>query len=119
MKTMKRAQRQRIDRLYNLIERVPFPASGTKTTAIAGLSGYAEDMRQFIPAIREVLFAMMAIDCGNPELIEDEDYKNPDEMLAAIEAWVALRASQQWAGQPREIKQFYKHAQGESPTDLR
>src|SRR5882672_8293151 len=104
---MNREDRKRIDRLYDLIAAVPFPASGSKSTTIAGLSSYAEDMRQFTPAIQNVLFGMMNLDCKNKELIEDEDYNNPDEMLTAIEKWIDLRKNQQWQGAPADIIKFY------------
>jgi hypothetical protein len=113
---MQKKERQRIGRLYDLIDAVPFPASGTKSTTIAGLGGYAEDMRQFTPAIKAVLLGIMALDCGNKELIEDEDYKNPDEMLTAMELWVNLRSSQQWQGQPVDIASFYKRRQDGAGT---
>jgi hypothetical protein len=105
---MNKKERSRIDRLYDVIEKVPLPISGTRSTTIASISGYTEDMREFMPAVKAVLMGIMAIDSRNEELVEDEDYKNPDELLTAIEKWIAVRNAEDWRTSVLSIMSFYK-----------
>lgn len=94
MKNM--TDRERLIELYDLADKVPFPHDGTgsATMSIKGYADYAADMREFIPAIKAAIFALV---CNNQRgLVKGEDYEDPDVIIPALKAWVADRAGQQW-----------------------
>ena len=75
---MDRKDRSRIDRLYDVVNAVPrIAGGGTATRTASALIGYTQDMELLSIAIKEVLFGIMSIDCGNEELIEDEATEIP------------------------------------------
>ncbi len=104
---MNKKERDWLSRLYSLAEAVPFPASGTKSTTISGMSSYAEDMRQFQPAYRKALFAVI---CDGIEgLYEGDDYENPEQSLSVLEAWVQARKQANWDSKPLYFNVFYQN----------
>lgn len=112
---MNQKDRERITRLYSIIENIPFPASGSKSTTISGIAGYTQDMREMTPAIIRVLSGMCYESLNNPEFVVDEDYKDPDRMLLAMETWIKRRNQDQWEGRAPELMQFYKPDEESKP----
>lgn len=93
---MRKKDRERLGRLYGALNAVPYPQSGSggQTASIKGYVEYSEDMRELIPWL---LRAVMGISLdGDPELAKGTDYDDPDQVLGAIEAWVARRNADQW-----------------------
>jgi Flp pilus assembly CpaE family ATPase len=109
--------RSRLVRVYSILGAVPFPQGGSHTATIASHTGYTEDMRQVLPVVQEVLLGMMATQRGNAALREDEDYRNPDALLDALEAWVRLRQGQQWASSSFPVSPLYFYKKNEESDE--
>lgn len=92
---MNQKDKERLNRLYRIINAVPFSASGSKSQSVAGLAGYEQDMRAFLPAIKETIKGIAA---DGYEWEEGYDYQDPDLMLDALEAWIEKRKLEQWQG---------------------
>jgi hypothetical protein len=110
---MNQQDRVRLTRLYSVLSAVPFPASGDQTTTRSGLGGYTMDMREMTPAVTKVMIGMCCASLANPEIVVEEDYKDPDRLLTAIEQWIAVRGKAGWQGVPPEIMTFYERLRSE------
>lgn len=91
---MNNNDRNRLIKLQNILESVPFSASGMATTTGYGAIMFEQDMRALRPYIRKAIEGMVLQ--GSICLEEGEDYENPDKMLCAIEAWIEKRKKEGW-----------------------
>ncbi|KKK56993.1 hypothetical protein LCGC14_3058970 [marine sediment metagenome] len=85
---MNQQDRDRMARLYALIDRVPFPhaGSGGPTASLRGMVTYQEDMRVFMPMLKTVVLA-----------IARPDMEAPDQELAEIEHLIRRREVSGWS----------------------
>jgi hypothetical protein len=105
---MKRTERTRIDRLYELIDKVPFPASGTKTQSFIGNVAYVEDMREFLHTIKQTLYGIMVLDAieyYRRTDFDESEYTHPDTLLDALEMWIHQREREEWRESRCTIRQ--------------
>lgn len=105
---MNQKDRARMAELYNIVRCVPFPASGSQSTTIAGIAGYVEDMRELDPWIARLITGI-SLD-GHPELEKGVDYDDPDLIIAAIQEWIKIRKQEQWQtkGLPQRIATLFE-----------
>jgi hypothetical protein len=97
---MNQENRKRLWRLKQLITAIPYPHDGgsKSSVSIAGLAGYQSDMRNLLPALARVIEGITY--SGIDELEEGEDYEDPDELMADIEAWIEKRKCEDWTSVP-------------------
>ena len=104
---MNSKDRNRLIELYDLADKVPFPIMGDSFTASATVKGfvdYAADMREFVPAFKQALYALL---CEGREGYQvGIDYELPDDMIEALKAWVDERSRSQWE-RPTLYWQFF------------
>lgn len=91
---MNRKDKERLRRLYSLMDAVPFAGGSTASLTVAGLAGYEQDMRAFIPAVRQIMYGILAD--GLDDWEEGIDYHDPDLSLDALEAWIEKRKCENW-----------------------
>lgn len=72
-------------RSQQALESVPLPAEGTQSTTIAGLSGYAADMRGLKPALFAVKEAFLY-----------REFDEAERILNRIECWIDERKREDW-----------------------
>jgi hypothetical protein len=89
-----KSDRNLLYRLQQVLEAVPFSASGTATSTGVGAIMFEQDMRALRPYIRKVLEGMVLE--GNASLEEGVDYDNPEKLLTAIEQWIVKRKLEGW-----------------------
>lgn len=101
---MNSKDRDMITRLYDIIDSVPKPhMDGANTASIVGAFAYANDMREFLPALKRVLLDMCMSDTvsKNAEArdawVIGEDYENPSDRMSKVEQWLGDRRSESWA----------------------
>ena len=101
-------------RLYQIIDAVPFPASGTKSSTAQGMMLYWQDMISFVPALKAVLYGMACEGYDQKyEWQKGDDYDDPDILLDAIEDWIEMRKREGWGDHPYSFDQFWKDAKAE------
>jgi hypothetical protein len=71
---MKRKERKALGMIQQVLSGVRLPAGGTQSTTIAGLSGYAKDMRLVLPGIMRVISTMGGGESYSGELTDDVAY---------------------------------------------
>lgn len=104
---MNKKDRERLGRLYQLIDAVPFASGGTASLTVAGLAGFEQDMKAFIPAVRQAIYGLLVN--GFEDWEEGVDYHDPDLTLDALEAWIEKRKGEQWQGADGDsFKRFYE-----------
>ncbi len=93
---MNQKDRERIRRLVDLLDGVPFAnmGSGGRTAALYGLVGFDRDMRAFRPFFRKVLQGILMENIEGLE--EGWDYHDPDRILDTLETWVEQRKAEGW-----------------------
>ena len=69
---MNATQRKALSDVYDALA-CPFPASGSQSTSIAGLSGYVSDMRKIVPIARRILLHVAVGESESGELQDDLD----------------------------------------------
>ena len=106
-------ERERLSRLFVLIDAVPFPhdGSGTKSASAQGMVDFQADMRDFRAAYHEAFYAVM-LD-GQPETYVWEDFDHPDLLIAALEAWVEARKHKNWERPTLSWRHFYEEYRAE------
>lgn len=88
---LKGKTRKRFIRLWEISNKVPFPASGSHSTTVQGLASYVEDMRIFTPAFSKTMFMLLL-----EGFDEDENFISPDTMLDALNEWIDRRSKVAW-----------------------
>ena len=93
---MNSLDRQRISKIYEFLNAVPFPkdGSGSDMATMSGFVAYQKDMRVILPAISKMVYGMLLE--GVEGLVCGDDYDDPDKMLEAIELWLADRKADHW-----------------------
>jgi hypothetical protein len=92
---MRKKDRERIVKLYELAGAIPFPASGSRTTSMAGLGEFAQDMRYFQPKYHTILLAILEEDAGLAG--DDLTFGRADDLIAELQEWVAKRKECNWS----------------------
>lgn len=86
--------RQRLVALYELSGAVPFPASGSQSTTIAGMSSYVEDMRYFQPRFNNIMMSLLEEEAGIAQ--DDMTFGDPDTLIVALKMWIDQRVQEGW-----------------------
>lgn len=86
---MKQVERELLSEFMGMIDKVPFPASGSQSTTVAGLAGYAADMEQWTPACKRFMYALLVQDF-------DSEGENPKVILETMKGWLRLRDEIGW-----------------------
>ena len=55
---MKKSEREVLSELYVALSSIPFPAFGTQSSTVLGLSQFTAETRIVLPAVRNVLLAL-------------------------------------------------------------
>ena len=92
---MSRRERSIFVRYHQAFEAVPLPAEGSQSTIIAGLSGYAADMRGLKPA----LFAVKESFCY-------QEFVEAERILNRIECWVDERNAENWIPKSSRLRVY-------------
>jgi len=78
-------EREAIDAIDRVLS-IPFPSSGSQSTTVRGLAGYARDMRQCVPLAQRIIWTLRRGPGWPGELREriDDANRAVDECLERI-----------------------------------
>lgn len=75
---MQKKEREALSLIYEALG-CPFPESGMRSISVSGLSGYADDMRRVVPAVRSLIVSL-----GGGEQYPGELQEYMDELKSEI-----------------------------------
>lgn len=91
---MNNKDKERLERLGEIMKAVPYSKSGTATQTGVGAIQFEQDMRAVRPWMIKVIQGMLWE--GLEGFEEGWDYENPDLLLTALEEWVRMREAEGW-----------------------
>ena len=92
---MTKKEKNLLFRYKNLLTRIPFPVMGSasQSSSITGFMNYAVDMREFIPAMTQLLDYILLSD---EPFREEYGFICPEKIIDNIEKWIKLREQSNW-----------------------
>lgn len=97
---MTKLERQRLNFLmWDLLDKIPLPASGTQSSQLSGFVGHSLDAQNAFDLAHRYLFAMLTT---HDE--DDPSRETCDEIEAKARAWISRREAEDWSLNGARVK---------------
>jgi hypothetical protein len=82
-----------LERMYDILNAVPFGEAFKSSNPGIGALQYQNDMRELKPAF---LHCLQCIAMSMQDVFAEDPYYSPEILLTAMEEWVELRKQENW-----------------------